>query len=165
MTFYFICDSFQASVLLFKFSSYTTFPLPGISSPWQLFNTECAKFLSSPVDGYSRQHLLSSSLGSVVICSFISSININSYTQYGLVFFRCKQSPLRIMYWFRNVNLISLPQIYFSVRWWWWWSASFKSQETPKYTLHVVAYVPHVGWCWLKKCHLRNLLKMGIVGS
>lgn len=125
MTFHFICDSFQASILLFKFSSYTTFPLPGISSPWQLFNTDCAKFLSSPVDGYSRQHLLSPSLGSVVIHSFVSSININSYTQHGLVFFRLKQSPLRIMYWFRNGNLISLPQIYFPVMRW-WWSASLK---------------------------------------
>lgn len=164
MTFYFICDSFQASILLFKFPPYTTFPLPGISSPWKLFNTECAKFSSSPVDGYSRQHLLRPSLGSVVIHSFISSININSYTQHGLVFFRLKQSPLRIRYWFRNGNLISLPQIYFCVMRW-WWSASFKSQDPPQYTLHVVVYVPHVGWCWLKKCHLRTLFKRGILGA
>lgn len=119
MTFYFICGSFQASILLFKFSSYTTFPWPGISSPWQLFTTECAKFLSSLVDYYEMQHRLTPTLGSIVIQSFIPSTNINSYTQYVLVYFTLKQSSLRIIYWFRNGNSISLPQIYFWVVTWW----------------------------------------------
>lgn len=154
MTFYFICGSFQTSILLFKFSSCKTFPWPSafllsgrpstLQSSWQV-HTE-----------WSTSSFVA--VGSTVIHALIHYTNINSYTQNGHVYSRLKWSSLRIMYWFKNGMLFFCLRFVFLLG----AGALFQSQGSPKYRLHMVEWVPNVDRCWQKKCQLGNLLQMDI---
>lgn len=100
--------------------------------PWHLFSADvqssCPFLWTTSERG---RHLLTPSLGSTVIHSFIHSININSYTQDGLVHSRLRQSFLRIIYWFRNGN----PHTCFVSPLDCGNGASLQCQERPKCTL------------------------------
>lgn len=105
MTFYFICGSFQASYSSLSFPLTLLFlGLKHFFSLAALQHRMCKSFFQS------YRFLLNVAspcplLGLKCFHSFIHSIN-KSYTQNVIMYFRLKQSSLRVIYWFRDGSLL-----------------------------------------------------------